>query len=194
MRSKVVLRSVVSSFHLRARDAVAHDEGETRNRACIGVNERVKTASRAAGCGAVPTKTIKGAKLLLSSPCSSSSSISSSQVFLLSLSCPGFLPPPPLAPRAIALRPSNPSRPFPPLSLRPELESNFPHHIPQKLLRGARRGRKQRSLATRRNIFIFSLVHRVKQFRNILPATRAGLSSPDPSLPLPVIRLPDHPR
>lgn len=44
---------------------------------------------------------------------------------------------------------------FPPFSLdpgrspcaytcRPKLESNFPHHIPQKLLRGARRGRKQR--------------------------------------------------
>lgn len=48
--------------------------------------------------------------------------------------------------RATTLPGSREPRPFqPPASIhRPKLESNFPHHIPQKLLRGARLGGKQR--------------------------------------------------
>lgn len=69
---------------------------------------------------------------------------------------------------------------------RPKLESNFPHHIPQKLLRGGAGSSATHSSCTkeRRNIFIFSLLlssslslpsslfpmpPEVKQFRNILP-------------------------
>lgn len=43
---------------------------------------------------------------------------------------------------------------------RPKLESNFPHHIPQKLLRGGAGSSATHSSCTkeRRNIFIFSLL------------------------------------
>lgn len=63
--------------------------------------------------------------------------------------------------RATTLPGSREPRPFqPPASIhRPKLESNFPHHIPQKLLRGARLGGKQRdarlSPCARRNDEMF---------------------------------------
>lgn len=63
--------------------------------------------------------------------------------------------------RATTLPESREPRPFqPPASIhRPKLESNFPHHIPQKLLRGARLGGKQRdarlSPCARRNDEMF---------------------------------------